>query len=210
MDKKYWANFYSEQNRDLKPSAFAKYILETIPPRSEKLIELGCGNGRDAVFFANEGFEVLAIDQVESEIKFLTYRYQQIGSLHLLCADFTDCLIKEKFDVVYSRFTLHSITEEQQHKVLSWAYDILNNNGSICIEARGQKNELYKMGEPVEGEPDAFILHDHYRRFINFDALCAELKGLGFEFTFAKEDKGFAVYHDTDETFIRIVAKKVS
>ena len=209
MDKKYWSKYYSEQNNNLKPSAFARYILEIIPPKSERLIELGCGNGRDAVFFANEGFEVLAIDQVESEIKFLSYRYQQLDNLHLLCADFTDCLIKENFDVVYSRFTLHSISKKQQHKVLAWAYEILNPNGSLCIEVRGQKNELYKMGEPVECEPDAYILNDHFRRFINFDDLCAELKEIGFELTFAKEGKGFARYRGTNETFIRIVAKKV-
>ena len=209
MDKNYWESYYAKQNSELKPSLFAKYVFKVAGPDRKKVIELGCGNGRDAVFFANGGMDVLAVDQVESEIKFLKTRYKQLQNIRFKCADFTDFKTEERFDIVYSRFTLHSISAEQEERVLRWAHNTLNPNGLICIEVRGQKNEIYKRGIPVEGENDAYILDDHYRRFINFDFLCDELVKIGFNLVFAAEEKGFAPFNGGNETYIRVVAQKI-
>lgn len=209
MDKNYWENYYSKQNSELKPSLFARYVVNVAGADRKSVVELGCGNGRDAVFFANEGMDVLAVDQVESEIKFLENRYKQLQNLKLKCADFTEFHTDGRFDIVYSRFTLHSISAEQEERVLRWAHSALNANGLVCIEVRGQKNEIYKKGIPVEGEKDAYILDDHYRRFINFDFLCGEIVKIGFNLVFAAEDKGFAPFNGGNETYIRVVAKKI-
>lgn len=208
MDKSYWKNIYSKQSEGEQPSLFAKYIVETIDIEDKSIIELGCGNGRDAIFFANANAHVTAIDQCENIIDLLNVRFQKVSNLQFKCTDFT-CLDDDiPFNIVYSRFTLHSISKEQEDRVLRWAYRNLNPNGKLCIEVRGQRNEIYQVGTPVEGEPDAFILNDHYRRFIHFETLCMELEKLGFKLDFAKEQKGFAPYNGTDETYIRVIAAK--
>lgn len=206
--KDYWQSYYAKQNVGLQPSLFAKEVVSIIKNEHPTLVELGCGNGRDAVFFANSGFNVLAIDQVEDEINFLKCHHQYFSNMRFVCADFTDYQTDEKFDVVYSRFTLHSVSAEKEQIVLNNAYNMLNNNGVICIEVRGQKNEIFQKGIPVEGEKDAFILDDHYRRFVNFDLLCKELTSIGFTIQFAQESKGFAPFNGLDETFVRIIAIK--
>lgn len=208
MDKNYWKNIYSRQSESEMPSLFARYVAETLDIEGKKLIELGCGNGRDAIFFANANANIKAVDQCENIIELLNIRFQKVDNLSFACQDFTCLDDNDKFDIIYSRFTLHSISKEQENKVVNWAYRNLKPNGKLCIEVRGQKNEIYKVGEPVEGEPDAFILNDHYRRFINFETFCAELKGIGYSLDFAKEQKGFAPYNGDDETYIRIIATK--
>ncbi|MEN2984151.1 MAG: methyltransferase domain-containing protein [Dictyoglomaceae bacterium] len=40
-----------------------------------RLLDLGCGKGRHALFFAKEGFEVYALDISESGINILKERY---------------------------------------------------------------------------------------------------------------------------------------
>jgi tellurite methyltransferase len=209
MDKDYWEAFYATQNKELKPSLFAKYVVEYIAKEPHKLIELGCGNGRDAILFANNKLNVLAIDQCKSEIDFLSRTYSLLENIQFKHKDFTRLTNDQKFDVVYSRFTLHSISSEQEKQVLNWAFQNLNSNGFFCIEARGQKNEIYGKGNPVEGEKDAFILDNHYRRFINLDLLCKELKNIGFIIKKAEEKKGFAPFNGEDETYIRIIACKL-
>ena len=209
MDKDYWKDIYSKQSEGEMPSLFAKDIVETLHIEGKTLIELGCGNGRDAIYFANaNAAQVVAVDQCENIIDLLKYRYQRVGNLQFKCLDFTSMDDGQHFDVVYSRFTLHSISKNQEEKVSRWAYRNLNPGGSFCIEVRGQKNEIFGVGQPVEGEPDAFILNDHYRRFIHLDNFCESLKRLGFRIDFAKERKGFAPYNGTNETYIRIIAKK--
>jgi tellurite methyltransferase len=208
MDKSYWKNIYSQKSESEQPSLFSQYIVNTFKVDGKRLIELGCGNGRDAIYFANANAIVNAIDQCDNIIELLQHRFQKLNNLQFKCLDFTNLDNASKYDIVYSRFTLHSISKEQEEKVLRWAYRNLNPNGNLCIEVRGQKNEIFQVGTPVEGEPDAFILNDHYRRFLNFDTLCNDLKNIGFKLVYAKEQKGFAPYNGNDETYIRIITLK--
>jgi len=208
MDKNYWEDYYKKQNANQKPSFFAKHIYENVVCDRSTLIELGCGNGRDAVYFANKGLKIKAIDQCESEIKFLKHKFSQLKNCHFHTGDFTNLNHDENFDIVYSRFTLHSISAEQEARVCCWAYQVLNKGGVFCIEVRGQKNEIYGKGDIVVNESDAFVYDDHYRRFLNFNDFCLRLKEIGFALEYAEEKKGFAPFNDTDETFIRVIAKK--
>lgn len=208
MDKNYWKNIYSKQSEGELPSLFARYITENLNIEGKSIIELGCGNGRDAIFFANANAHVTAVDQCDNIIELLDLRFQKVDNLKFICTDFTCLDNNTKYDIVYSRFTLHSISKAQEENVVNWAYRNLNPNGKLCIEVRGQKNEIYKVGLPVEGEPDAFILNDHYRRFLHFESFCKELEEIGFKLVFAKEEKGFAPYNGTNETYIRVIATK--
>ena len=208
MDKNYWRNIYSKQSEGELPSLFARYIAETLSIEGKSIIELGCGNGRDAIFFANANAHVTAIDQCDNIIELLNLRFQKVDNLKFICTDFTCLDDRTKYDIVYSRFTLHSISKTQEENVVVWAYRNLKPNGKFCVEVRGQKNEIFQVGTPVDGEPDAFILNDHYRRFLHFESFCKELQDLGFQLDFAKEQKGFAPYNGTDETYIRVIASK--
>lgn len=211
MDKNYWKSIYSKQSEDEKPSPFATYVVENIGVAGKTIIELGCGNGRDAICFANaNAAKVEAIDQCDNIIELLQHRFKQVNNLSFTCRDFTqmDDSSGTKYDIVYSRFTLHSVSKEQQHDVISWAFRNLNPSGNLCVEVRGQKNEIFRTGTPVEGEPDAFILNNHYRRFLQFESFCKELEDCHFHIDFAKEQKGVAPYKGQNETYIRVIATK--
>jgi SAM-dependent methyltransferase len=50
------------------PSPAAIFLFEFLKSKgrsSGRLVDLGCGNGRNAIFFAKEGFEVHAVDRSE-------------------------------------------------------------------------------------------------------------------------------------------------
>jgi ubiquinone/menaquinone biosynthesis C-methylase UbiE len=208
MDKDYWTSYYKSLNNELKPSLFAKYVMSEVIKGHKTLIELGCGNGRDATYFANENMQVVAVDQCEEEIKFLNNRYKQLQYLDFKSGDFSELDDSKSFDIVYSRFTLHSVSKEQEIRTINWAYRNLHAGGYLCIEARGQRNEIYQVGEKVAEEENAFILDGHYRRFLNFEAFCDSLKQVGFVIEFAAEEKGFSPFKGKDETYIRVIARK--
>jgi tellurite methyltransferase len=207
MDKKYWQEYYSNKNTPQQPSLFAMFVLENLIKENESLIELGCGNGRDSLYFSRHGVNVTAIDQCENEISLLSKNNSQ-DNPHFRIDDFTKLEIDKIFNHVYSRFTLHSINENQENDVIIWSYNHLQKNGLLLIEARGKKNELYKLGEPVKGERDAYIYEGHYRRFIDINILKNKLLKVGFEIKFAEEKKGFAPFEKTNYNFIRIIALK--
>lgn len=209
MDQDYWENYYRSGAAPELPSMFAKYVMDNFAEEGSSLIELGCGNGRDARFFASSGVGVVAVDQCASEIDDLVKTNGRHPNLHFVTGDFTELPEPEQsYDIIYSRFTLHSVSAEGQSKTLQWCHRNLSDGGKLCIETRGQKNELYGKGESVPGEQDAFIFNDHYRRFVEFEAFKDEIEGTGFTIIKAAEQTGFAPFEDTDYHFIRTIAEK--
>jgi len=208
MDKKYWENYYSlPDSTPNVPSLFAKFVLEHCLNEKDSIIELGCGNGRDCIFFARHNIKVYAVDQSEKEILALS-KENFLDNLTFKAADFSKLPDGNPYEAVYSRFTLHSISEDEESRVVSWTARNLKPGGKFIIEARGKKNELYKKGEAVSGENDAYVYNHHYRRFIDKDNLDKKIIDSGLKIESSEEKTGFAPFEDTDYHFIRIIASK--
>lgn len=204
----YWASYYQTGQAPTEPSKFAAYISEKYLQNTGQLIELGCGNGRDARYFASLGLGVVAVDICSPEIEVLSDSNTR-DNLKFEAGDFTRLPeSNSRYDYVYSRFTLHSVDAEGQKRAIEWSSRSLKEGGLLCVETRGQKNELYRMGKPVEGEPNAFIYEDHYRRFEDFEVLQQQIESSGLKILEAAEDKGFAPFGDTDYHFVRVIAQK--
>ena len=204
MDKKYWENYY-KAHPSPGSSLCARYVFENHIKDGDRLIELGSGNGRDSIFFAQNNIQTIAVDQCEEEIMSLREKYN-IPTLSFESADFTKLNDMSPFDHIYSRFTLHSIKENEENSVINWAYRNLKEGGKFLIEARSKNNELYGLGESVPGEPDAYVYNSHYRRFIDTDKLREKLEKAGFEIFLFEEENGFG--GETDQCFFRKIAIK--
>jgi tellurite methyltransferase len=208
-DEDYWTQYYLSGSAPDKPSNFAQYVATHYAENGLKLMELGCGNGRDARFFAGMGLSVLAMDMCAAEIEELNKANDTHQNLEYVAGDFTSLSdAEEPFDLIYSRFTLHSVSAEGQERTLAWCSRNLAKGGKLLVETRGKKNELYGKGEPVEGESDAFVFDEHYRRFVDFGEFKEDIKSAGLDIVEAAEATGFAPFQDTDYFFIRVISKK--
>ncbi|MDF2859332.1 MAG: Methylase involved in ubiquinone/menaquinone biosynthesis [Neobacillus sp.] len=204
MDKNYWIEYYKKNLAPHEPSQFALDMRERLE-KGKSLFELGCGNGRDSIFFGKNGLNVTAIDQAQNAIEELNQKYEYI---EFLVDDFVESLLykQREFDYVYSRFTLHAITKSEQNKVFNNAYHCLKNDGQLLIEVRSTKDLIYGLGQKV-GEHE-YIYENHYRRFVDKAELEEELTTTGFKIIMSEEDKGFAPIRDQDPILLRIVAQK--
>ena len=148
-DKKYWSEYYSNNQKPTDASSFAVFVQEKLE-KGKTLIELGCGNGRDSVYFAGHGVNVIAVDQVDDEIDYLNENYAG-DNLCFVCDDFTnlvetadDRIKGNSFDYIYSRFTFHSINEGKEDRTLDWISEHLD--GLFFLEARSLKDPMFKKG----------------------------------------------------------------
>ena len=91
-DKKYWSEFYFNNNElTKKPSLFAQYLVEnSVINEGDVLFELGCGNGRDSIFFAKNNIDVTAVDQCDKNISLLN---EQHNNISFISDDFTNLSI---------------------------------------------------------------------------------------------------------------------
>ncbi len=205
-DTNYW-NAYYRGNPDIKnPSLFAQTVGRMLE-QSKSILDLGCGNGRDSVYFAGLGLKVTAIDASDAAITQLRKEHGE-GDINFICDDFVSSseVYAGQYDYVYSRFTLHAINESQETKVLNNIYQVLKQDGKFFIEVRSVNDEIYGLGEAVG--PDSYIYEGHYRRFIRIEQLEAKIKEAGFEIMTAVEQRGFAPYQESDPPIIRITAQK--
>lgn len=61
MDKSYWDTFYAANKGVNEPSLFARWVLEQVET-DKKIVDMGCGNGRDSIYFMENGMQVYAVD----------------------------------------------------------------------------------------------------------------------------------------------------
>jgi len=206
-DKNYWNGYYSKAPKEISmPSDFAKFVMDHMQA-GKKLIDLGCGNGRDSVYFCNNGIRVTAVDSSKSAIEFID-NYQI--PIFAVCDDFveTKALACIDYDYCYARWTIHAINKAQQNKLLPNVYHALNENGLLFVEVRTINDAKYGQGEPL-GEHE-FFFDNHYRRFIDPSKLITQIKEVGFEIVSHEESDAFSVVGSDAPTLLRLIAKKPS
>lgn len=210
-DMKYWTEYYSKNSKPTNASTFAKFILPKLE-LNKNLIELGCGNGRDSVYFAQNNLNVIAVDQVQEEVDYLNENYKN-ENITFICDDFTDLantsnsIINETdFDYIYSRFTFHSINEAKEDRTLDWIENNLDEGGCFLLEARSLNDPMFKQGKSLS---DTENFTTHYRRYMDLNKIIKKLESRHFEIFYKLEDNNLAVYKDDNPYVIRIMAKKL-
>lgn len=192
----YWSEYYKTHKKaHVSPSLFAEFVASHFGESIESVLEVGCGDGRDAYYFG-EQYTVTAFDIANrpADTSSVTFHQQSMDK------------ISGTHDLLYSRFSLHSVTEEMEDCVLRYA---LEHCKHIAIEARSTKDQLGESrNEKNEGKAATSYATAHYRRFIDFEALRRKMETMGFEITFAEESDTFAPYKDDKPYCVRIVASK--
>jgi adenylylsulfate kinase-like enzyme len=205
----YWDAWYKSKKITNLPSDFAKFSLKYMV-KGYKLIDLGCGNGRDSAFFCNNGIKVTSIDSSKEAI-------HCVNEMELPIFAVCDDLLKAKalfcvdYDYIYARWVLHSITKEQQTVLIGNAYEALRCGGYLFAEARTVSDIKYGMGKKIG--TDEYIFDGHYRRFLRESEFVDILKAAGFKIIFSESSDKFSVVAVDgvvldSPTLLRVVARK--
>jgi SAM-dependent methyltransferase len=210
--KTYWDRFYERPHDDLEePSSFAKLCV-SLMAHDAAVFEIGCGNGRDALFMAQKGLRVFASDLSRIAIDRLRTRSLPADShaIRLVARpmELLDDRHAGELGVVYMRFVLHAVTKDIASAGLAWAQRNLQANGRLFIEARSVRGSLYGRGQGAGR--DAFIDDGHYRRFIRSEELRDELVGIGLRVDQLIEADGLAPLGIDDPVLIRVFATRVA
>lgn len=210
-DETYWNKYYAERTETSgtmdEPSLFAGAMLQKYMEKGRHLVELGCGNGRDSLYFAKNGLNVTGIDASKVAIDELRQK-NSMENCVFICDDFVsaESIYQIQYDYCYSRFTLHAINEQQEIQILKKAYEMLKDEGYLFIEARSVNDKKYGVGQAVE--KNAFICDGHYRRFIELPELLLKLENIGFWIAESEESDKFAPSKGDNATCVRVVAQK--
>ena len=195
----YWKNRWS--NRPFEPANnFAERAYKLIKTRNLKtLLDLGCADGRDSIYFSNKGLQVTAVDFSESGINKLKSQNARINCLIL---DIRNIKFQgNSFDVIYAHLSLHYFDDETTSKIFDSLYKILKKDGLFLVKCKSTDDPLFGQGEKV-GED--MYNKGHVRHFFTKEYMTEKLKS----FKIIKVRKTSSMYHQYKSSFIEVVATK--
>lgn len=180
MNKEYWEKFY-KGFKIKSPSSFARFSLKFIPKNSI-ILDLGCGNGRDSYFFAKKGFKVIGIDYA--------YCPKNIKNAFFIKTNFEDFIaVYSEPRVIYTRFFIHSITDEQINKLLKWG------KGLFLSEFRSKEDK-------------PLLYTNHVRNFVDENKFLEKLLKQCYKILYYCKSKGLAKLKKEDPLIVRIIAER--
>lgn len=135
-------------------SPFAE-IAEPYFPRGSYILELGCGVGRDAEWFALNGHTIVATDGSEVVIQQNQQHFQQEN----LTFDVLDirqpfALDAGNFDVVYANLSLHYYSDKVTREVFAEVARVLKPGGVLAFTCKSY-DAVHSQGTEVE--PNIFV-----------------------------------------------------
>jgi len=118
MDRSPWAREYERTPHEYvlgtEPSDFAHAMGELVSPGA-RVLEVGCGEGRDSVFFAERGGDVTSLDVSAAGLR----KAERLARAHgvrvrWVCGDAARDIPGGPFDLVYSCGAIHYVPRNRR------------------------------------------------------------------------------------------------
>jgi cyclopropane fatty-acyl-phospholipid synthase-like methyltransferase len=119
--------------------------------KKNKLLEIGCGSGRDASFMFNHGYDVIAIDGSKNMIQEAKRVHPNISNKLLQKVLPRELNFTNKFDGIYSIATLMHLSINDLKESLSKIYNLLENNGQFLMSVSLNRNDIDENGFDENG-----------------------------------------------------------
>ena len=112
-----------------------KEFLKLVP-EGGKILDLGCGSGRDSMNFMKLGYEVTAVDGSKE----LAKKASALLGKEVIASTFEELELKEKFHGIWACASLLHIKREDLKTVLNNLYNNLEDNGVFYMSFKyGEK-----------------------------------------------------------------------
>ena len=121
MARSPWAREYVRRPRDYiwgrEPSSFAREVSALLPPGA-RVLDLGCGEGRDSVFFASCGFDVTGVDVSLAGLRKAERLARERGlEVRWLHGNMAHLPFDGAFDLVYSCGASHYVPRRERARL---------------------------------------------------------------------------------------------
>ncbi len=138
----------------LAPNRLCYEVMKLCPPvKPLKLLDIGCGEGKDAVFFARNGYIVTAFDYAETGIE-KARRLAELNNVNInfFRADINDYRLEENFDIVFSSGVFHYIKPELRSEIGVNLKAHINSDGIAAINVFVKKPFISRAPDSESAE----------------------------------------------------------
>lgn len=125
---------------------FLEYLPKPHLSNQQKILDVGCGSGRDSVFFANQGFEVVAIDGSKSLIELAQQTDTRIGWQCLRFDEIAKQSWQNQFTGIWACASLLHMPFDDLPKILNDLIRCLKSDGILYASFKYGDSEREKDG----------------------------------------------------------------
>ena len=142
------------QNADM--SAQYRFFLKHLSPGG-RLLDFGCGSGRDSAYFSSRGFEVTAVDGSEELCK----RVKENYGIESRCMRFEDIAFAEEFDAIWACASLLHVKKTDMPNIMKKVSMALKPGGVLYVSFKYGSSERVSDGrffnDYTEDDIDALL-----------------------------------------------------
>jgi SAM-dependent methyltransferase len=184
------STFFGEGPSKFALSCYIDFMENT---NVKKMLELGCGQGRDTLFFASKGIDVSALDYSRVAIDGLIKVAKEKNLLSNIHASMYDVkgvipFRNEEFDAVYSHmFFSMRFTWEDLKFIFQEIKRVLRRGGFSFFSVRNYNDKSYGKGRKIDNYDDVYDLNGFQIRFFGERQVKDLVKHGGFEILDIKE-----------------------
>jgi len=176
MKEKGWEPVYEKEGdlyKEVIPK-IKKYVKIFKKNRYKKVLDLGCGTGRNTIYLAQKGFSVYALDASKTGIEITKKKAQELKLINIKykVADMKKTSYpKNYFDAVICIFVLsHGLLKDNEAAV-NEIYRILKPKGMLVTEFMSTKDKTCGKGKKIEKntylggmKDDPHMMHHYFNK----------------------------------------------
>ncbi len=207
-NRQHWWPFYFGRSSAAvpgEPSPFARWVHDREPAEAS-IVDIGSGTGRDSLWFAREGHDVLGLDYIPAATENagkiavaeeLPARFKTVNlyDLRQILGIGGELAHRDTPPVLYGRFLIHAIEDLGRHNLWRIA--------SMCLRRGGRFYLEFRTGLDAGAEHE---FGEHFRRYLDPDVVVAEIEARGGQIEHREAGHGLAVYKNEDPHVCRLVA----
>ena len=168
-----WEKVYSERNlayvpwNSDKPDQELTEIIESEQVLPHSVLDVGCGTGTDAIYFASKGANVTAIDISREAIRIAGGKAEKAGvKVNFMSGDFLKIEFdNESFDFVNDRGCFHVMNPLLRDDFAAKVSRVLKGHGFYYLRCWSDKGEFESEGTPYRISKD--VIHNTFYKFFD-------------------------------------------
>lgn len=186
------------------PSPLAR-LAESKFIRNAAILELGCGVGRDAIYFEAQGHRVIATDGSSVVIAQNKSRFPGL-SVTFEVLDMRDLFPYEPaaFDGVFANLSLHYYSNHETKDILTEIHKVLKPKGVLAFACKSVSDVHHGQGQEIQ--PDIFLNEKGEARHLFSEAYTRKL--LDGTFTMISLETVEEEFSGGRSSIIRVIARK--
>lgn len=141
--------------------AIRKFLAKIKQTNAKKILDLGCGIGRNAIYLAKKGYIVVGVDISDRALQAAAIKtnIEKISNIVFLHSDIRSLPFPNRhFNVVFSINVLHHSILEDIEKAVGEIFRVLCPGGLGMVTLASVKD--YKFGKGREVEKNTFELYE--------------------------------------------------